>query len=102
MNNEPNHWLTAKIVGLLARITPRCHDMTRLISRSQDADLPVGTRVKMRMHYWICAWCVRYRDQVRFVRKALHVCPEPQPSSLMGKLPADARQRLKQALNNAR
>ena len=37
MNIEPNHWLTAKIVGLLPRIPPRCDDMTRLISWSQDA-----------------------------------------------------------------
>ena len=102
MNIEPNNWLTRRMVGFLARITPRCHDMTRLISQSQDAALPAGTRMKMRMHYWICAWCLRYRDQIRFVRKALHVCPEPLPSSPEGKLPADARLRLKQALSGAR
>ena len=101
MNIEPNHWLTAKIVGLLARITPRCHDMTRLISRSQDAGLPVGTRIRMRMHYWICAWCVRYHDQVGFVRTALRVCPEPPPSSHVGKLSADAKQPLRQTLSIA-
>ena len=101
MNTEPNNWLTVKIGELLARITPRCHDMTRLISRSQDADLPVGTRIKMRMHYWICAWCARYRDQMRFVRTALRVCPDPPPSLPAGKLSADAKQRLTQALRNA-
>ncbi len=100
MNIEPNNWLTANVVGLLARITPRCHDMTRLISRSQDAVLPVGTRIKMRMHLWICAWCVRYGVQVRFVRTALRVCPEP-PSSPAGKLSEDAKQRLRQALSIA-
>ena len=101
MNIKPNHWLAAKIVGLLAQITPRCHDMTRLISRSQDAALPIGTRIKMRLHFWICAWCVRYRVQVRFVRTALHVCPEPPLSLPAGKLSADAKQRLKQALSIA-
>ena len=101
MNIEPNNWLTTRIVGLLARITPRCHDMTRLISRSQDAELPVGTRIKMQMHFSICAWFACYRVQVRFVRTALRVCPEPPPSSPAGKLSADAKQRFRQALSIA-
>lgn len=98
MNIEPTNWLTTKIVMFLARHTPKCHDMTRLISQEQDAPLPVATRVKMRLHYTICVWCARYRDQLGFVRKALHVCPEePVPPASAG-LPQDAKERLKRAL----
>lgn len=95
---EPTNWLTKRIVGVLARVTPRCHDMTRLISQSQDSPLPLGTRMKMRLHYWICAWCKRYCDQIHFVRKALHICPEePVPPSGPA-LRVEAKERLRQAL----
>ena len=98
MKIEPTNWLTTKIVVFLARVTPKCHDITRLISQAQDAPLPWFMRVKMRLHYAICVWCERYRDQLGFVRKALHICPEePVPPATEG-LPADAKERLKRAL----
>ena len=101
MNIEPTNRLTTAIVMFLARVTPRCHDMTRLISQSQDGSLPLVTRIKMRMHYWICIWCRRYDGQIRFVRKALHICPE-EPVQFKGPaLNAQSKERLKQALRKA-
>lgn len=91
---EPTNWWKKKIVEWIAAHTPRCHDMTRLISQSQDAPLPRGTRVKMWLHYRICVWCERYRDQLGFIGKALRRCDhEPGP-----KLDDDAKERLKRKL----
>ena len=101
MNIEPNNWLTKRMVGFLARLTPRCHDMTRLISQSQDTPLPLGTRIKMRLHYWICTWCRRYRDQIHFVRKALHICPEEPVPPKGAALRVEAKERLKEALRSS-
>ena len=101
MNIEPTNWLTTKIVMFLARHTPKCHDMTRLISQERDTPLPWGTRLEMRLHCWICVWCLRYRDQLGFIGRALHVCPEePVPPDAPG-LPAEAKERLRRALQKS-
>lgn len=92
---EPTNWWKTKIVMFVARITPRCHDMTRLISQSLDAPLPLGTRFKMWLHYRICVWCERYRDQLGFIGKALRQCDHEHGP----KLPGDAKERLKRKLS---
>ena len=98
MKIEPTDWLTTRIVGFIARVTPKCHDMTRLISQERDATLSRGLRVKMQMHFTICVWCLRYRNQLGFLGKALHICPEePLPPTVPG-LPDEAKERLKRAL----
>ena len=96
MNIEPTNWWKTKIVMFLARHTPKCHDITRLISAAQDNPLPWGTRVKMRLHFWICAWCARYRDQLGFMRKAMRVMPEESAPGASG-LSAESKERLKRA-----
>jgi hypothetical protein len=101
MKIEPTNWLTTAIVKFLARVTPRCHDMTRLISQSQEEPLPPGTRLKMRLHYVICVWCERYRDQIALLRKALPRCEEHIPPSRTPPLSESAKDRLKKALKDS-
>lgn len=91
---EPTNWWKTWLVTFIAAHTPKCHDITRLVSESLDRPLPLRTRLSMRIHYAICVWCQRYRDQLGFVRKALHSCPEEEHRSL----PAATRTRLKSAL----
>jgi len=88
------------IVGWLIRMTPTCQDMTRLLSEAMDRPLPFGTRIKMRMHFLICKWCERYKNQLVFLRQAVRRHPDklegetvPPPA-----LSSDAKDRLKQAL----
>lgn len=54
-------------VGFVCATTPRCREMTRLIS--MDREVPVGaiTALRMRMHYKVCVWCERYRNQVALI-----------------------------------
>lgn len=95
---KPTNWWKEKFVTFVAEHTPECHDMTRLISQSLEGPLPLRTRIVMRVHYWICAWCARYRDQLVFLRKAVKSCPEHGEEKLQGNLTAEARERLKEAL----
>lgn len=81
-------------VKWLAEHTPRCHEMTRLISQALDAPLPRGTRVKMWLHYRICAWCSRYRDQLELLAKAMRGCRHEHGPVLTD----DAKDRLKRKL----
>lgn len=101
MNIEPTNWLTTRIVSFLAQVTPKCHDMTRLISQEQDRPMPWLTRVKMRMHYWICVWCLRYRDQLKFVRRALLICPGEPVIHEVAVLPSEVKERLRQRIKRA-
>lgn len=94
---EPTNWWKTKVVMFVATHTPKCHDITRLISESMDHPLPLRTRISMRLHYLICVWCQRYRDQLALLRKALRVGLSQEPERVHGLSP-DARTRLKVAL----
>ncbi len=53
--------LFTKVIG---GISPCCRDMAILSSQSLDRRLTFRERFSMRMHGWICSWCVDYSDQV--------------------------------------
>ncbi len=65
------------IITFLARITPSCKDVTALASESMDRPLPLSTRLKLQLHYWICEACARYRRQLLTLREMMR-----RPSSL--------------------
>ena len=95
---EPTNWWKTKIVMFVAAHTPKCHDITRLISQSLDRPLPLRTRIAMWIHYRICVWCERYRDQLGFLREALQSCPDQGAERMRGRLSPDAQSRLKVAV----
>ena len=47
-----------------------CKEATRLISRSQDAELTGLQRWRLRMHLRICDLCTRFDAQMRVLREA--------------------------------
>ncbi|MEP6669016.1 MAG: zf-HC2 domain-containing protein [Chthoniobacter sp.] len=95
---EPTNWWKTRLVMFIATHTPKCHDITRLISRSMDSPLPLRTRLALRIHYLICVWCERYRDQLILLRRALKAVPEEGAQKTRGAMSPDARTRLKIAL----
>ena len=97
---EPDNWWKEKLVTFIATHTPKCHDITRLISESMERPLPWRKRLAVRVHYSICVWCRRYQSQLRFLRKALHDCGES--GNLTGGMPDEVRDRLKASLDRAK
>jgi hypothetical protein len=95
---EPTNWWKTKVVMFIAEHTPKCHDITRLISESMERPLPLRTRIALRIHSLICVWCERYRDELGFLRKALNSCPEHGAEKMRGGLSSDSRTRLKGSL----
>jgi hypothetical protein len=63
-------------VGLVCAITPRCREMTRLISMDRDVPVSGITALRMRLHYKVCVWCERYRDQVALISELSKKFPE--------------------------
>ncbi len=78
--------------------TPNCAEMSRLASRSFEQPLALRTRLKMRLHYVICAWCKRYFMQLRFLHEAAPHFGEYEGHLPTRSLSAEARGRIVQHL----
>ena len=74
--------------------TPTCAEMSRLASQSLDQPLPVGLRLRMRLHYLICVWCWRYLKHLRFLHRAAPRLAEQEHGHGRGHLSAEAKQRM--------
>ena len=99
---EPHDWLTAKLVTLIANLTPRCKEVTRLVSQDMDLPLPWRTRVALKLHFTVCDYCLRYAKQLKFLRQISRVLPQRDAGRSGVTLPEAAKSRLRQALRAQR
>ena len=93
--------LKTKFVVWVWNHTPSCAEMSRLTSRALEQPLTLRMRLKMRLHFVICAWCRRYFEQINF----LHT-HAPKLDIQIGTFPAHgmsagAKQRILQRLHRA-
>src|SRR6266496_49895 len=95
---EHRSWLQLQIVLLICRFTPTCPEVTRILSLGMDKELPLTTRIKLRIHYRMCSFCERYAKQLKYMRTVAHEFPEKIGEVSGAKLPTEAKERLKQAL----
>jgi len=89
------------IAGWLIRMTPPCNQVVKLVSEEMDHPLPLGTKIKVRLHFLICKWCERYREQLIFIRSAMRRHPDKLEGQDQPAAPSpspEAHERLKQAL----
>jgi hypothetical protein len=98
MKIEPTNWLTRKISDVLVAHTPRCKDITRLLSASLDRKLSLRQRLGIRLHFLICVLCERYGEHLGWLRQWSRQAPEHAHEMDGGQLSAEARERLKRAL----
>ncbi len=87
--------LKTKFVIYVWNHTPSCAEMSRLTSRALDQPLSLRMRMKMRLHFVICAWCRRYFEQINFLHE--HA---PRLGMQLGELPGrglsgEAKNRIK-------
>lgn len=47
-----------------------CRDISLLVSRSLDARLSAGERLRVRLHLMLCRGCRQFELQVRLLRRA--------------------------------
>ena len=87
---------------LLARITLPCRDVTKLASESMDRTLPLGTRIQLQLHYWMCEACAQYRRQLLVLRQAMRHSASESRAEEGAELSPAARARLKDALRARR
>jgi hypothetical protein len=63
-----------------------------------DKELPLVTRMKLRIHYLMCSFCERYAKQLKYMRTVAREFPAKIGEVSGATLPADAKQRMKAAL----
>lgn len=86
-----NHWMF------------RCDEVSRKISRGLDTDLPLGTRLAIRFHLWMCRHCSRAHRQMHRLRKiSRQEDGENCAPDLPGNLSPEARQRIKEKLRTCK
>ena len=95
---EHRNWFQLQIVLLICRFTPTCPEVIRILSLGMDKPLPLSTRIKLRIHYLMCSFCERYAKQLKYMREVAREFPEKIGEVSDAKLPAEAKERLKEAL----
>lgn len=88
--------LKTKFVVWVWNHTPTCAEMSRFTSRALEQPLSLKMRMKMRLHFVICAWCRRYFEQINFLHQSA-----PKLGLELGELPGrgmsvEAKQRILQ------
>ena len=92
------NWFESLLLGFIAKRTPKCQEVVRLLSQSMEMKLPVTTRIKIRFHYLICVWCQRYGTQIQALRKIASSLAEHVDDCSADTLPYTSKERIKRAL----
>jgi hypothetical protein len=85
---------------LLHRL-PTCKQMVEVMSQSLERPLTLRERVLLKLHLWVCVWCVWYLEQLRLLRTSLRArAAEATGEHSPGvSLSPEARARIKSSLN---
>jgi predicted anti-sigma-YlaC factor YlaD len=78
-----------------------CKEVSELVSRSLDEELPLGKRVGVRMHLLMCKFCTRYKKQMVLLRELARRYEEKSTEEMIPTLPSlqgEARKRIKDLL----
>ena len=95
---EHRSWLQLQIVLFICRFTPTCPEVVRILSLGMDRELPLRTRIKLRVHYQMCSFCEHYAKQLKYMRAVAREFPEKIGEADDATLPAEIKERMKQQL----
>jgi hypothetical protein len=103
MTNFKHHnWPKTKLVTWIRKVTPRCREITHLLSQSMDRRLTIHKRLGIWLHFTVCDFCVRYSEHLAFIRRASRSIPERLTEMLPRSLPEAAKERMRHKLAGAR
>ena len=80
--------------------TPSCAEMSRLTSRALEQPLTLRTRIKMRLHFVICAWCRRYFEQINFLHQTAPRLGLQMSEPPGREMPAEMKQRIRERIKS--
>ncbi len=90
----------------LLRRLPTCQQMAHVMSESLERPLTLRERLTLKLHLWVCVWCVWYLENLRTMRSALRAraaqeeeaAAEADDVESAVKLSEEARERIRRAL----
>lgn len=87
----------------LLRRLPTCKQMAPVMSESLERPLTLRERVTLKLHLWVCVWCVWYLENLRTMRSALRARAAHEEKAADDvdsavKLSEGARERIRRAL----
>jgi hypothetical protein len=86
----------------LLRRLPTCKQTVKVISESMERRLSLRERITVKLHLWICLWCVWYLENLQLMRDTIRTKAAEEPnldSSSLPPLSAEARERMKLSLS---
>jgi hypothetical protein len=93
-------WLR-NLAGAPGTLSPTCKKATRLLSEAMDRRLSFFEKFGLRLHLFLCKWCRRYGEQLKFLRSAARECQEHESRQEPQRLSPEARERIKQRLQSS-
>lgn len=94
--------ISKMMLKLMDKVMSTCDVITMRVSESMDHELPMMSRMQMRMHIMGCKFCREYEKQLLAIKNILAKCAE-----MNGKLQDQdivldetARERIKGSLKN--
>ena len=101
MSLSPYTKATHALRWFLLRRLPTCKEMVKVMSQSLERPLTLRERALLKLHLWVCVWCVWYLEQLRLIRTSLRECAArvAGEESFGASLSAEARERIKNALS---
>lgn len=86
----------------LLRRLPACKQIVKVISESMERKLSLRERITVKLHLWICLWCVWYLEHLNLMRDTIRTKASQEPnldSSSLPPLSPEARERMKLRLS---
>ncbi len=87
----------------LLRRLPTCKQTVKVISESMERRLSLWERITVKLHLWICLWCVWYFEHLQLMRDTIRSKAVEEPNLDASSLPSlspEARERMKQNLSH--
>ena len=86
----------------LLRRLPACKQTVEIISQSMERPLTLRERALLKLHLWVCMWCLWYMEHLQIMRDALRLQENESDVdvSTTTRLSDEARERIRRSLTN--
>jgi hypothetical protein len=102
MTLKPYEKIKHSIRWWLLRRLPTCKETVKVISESMERGLSLRERVLIKVHLWVCLWCVWYLEHLQLMRDTVRSQAAQDANTISSSLPPlslEARERMKQKLS---
>ena len=86
----------------LLRRLPACKQTVEIISQSMERPLTLRERLLLKLHLWVCMWCLWYMEHLQLMRDAVRLQENETDVdvSTTTRLSDEARERIRRSLTN--